>query len=167
MRISSHQFHLNAVSNIQFNTKNFNEASVQMSTNQRITKPSDDPLGAVMLLNLDAELDEFKQYESNMNAVDFNLGQQEVQLNAIVNQIYSLQGLITTAADGSMSESELKALGQEMATTFPAIVDALNATNSDGGYYFSGSETSTQPFSLDAKVISTADQMFTSLINMF
>lgn len=150
MRISSHQFHLNSIQNIQFNTKNFNEASVQMSTNQRINKPSDDPLGAVMLLNLDAELGELSQYESNMSAVNFNLGQQEVQLNAIVNQIYSLQSLITTAADGTMGTSELKALGQEMAMTFPAIVDALNATNSDGGYYFSGSETKTKPFTLDA-----------------
>ena len=149
MRISSHQFHLNSISNIQFNTARFNEASTQLATNERIAKPSDDPLGAVMLLNLDTELNSLSQYKSNMESVDFTLSQQEVKLTGIVNQIYSLQSLITTAADGSMGTEELKALGQEMSVIFPGIVDLLNGTDSDGKYYFSGSETNTKPFDLD------------------
>jgi len=150
MRVSSHQFHLNAISNIQYNTARFNEASVQLATNVRIAKPSDDPLGAVLLLNLDAELDSLSQYQSNIASVDFTLSQQEVKLTGIVNQIYSLQSLITTAADGSWGEEELKALGQEMSVIFPGIVDLLNGTDSEGKYYFSGSETNTKPFDLDA-----------------
>jgi flagellar hook-associated protein 3 FlgL len=150
MRVSSHQFHLNAISNIQYNTARFNEASVQLATNVRIAKPSDDPLGAVLLLNLDAELDSLSQYQSNIASVDFTLSQQEVKLTGIVNQIYSLQSLITTAADGSWGEEELKALGQEMSVIFPGIVDLLNGTDNEGKYYFSGSETNTKPFDLDA-----------------
>ncbi|WP_159817195.1 flagellar hook-associated protein FlgL [Colwellia sp. 20A7] len=150
MRVSSHQFHLNAISNIQYNTARFNEASVQLATNVRIAKPSDDPLGAVLLLNLDAELDSLSQYQSNIASIDFTLSQQEVKLTGIVNQIYSLQSLITTAADGSWGEEELKALGQEMSVIFPGIVDLLNGTDSEGKYYFSGSETNTKPFDLDA-----------------
>lgn len=149
MRVSSHQFHLNAISNIQYNTARFNEASVQLATNVRIAKPSDDPLGAVLLLNLDTELDSLSQYKSNMQSVDFTLSQQEVKLTGIVNQIYSLQSLITTAADGSMGTEELKALGQEMSVIFPGIVDLLNGTDNEGKYYFSGSETNTKPFDLD------------------
>jgi flagellar hook-associated protein 3 FlgL len=150
MRVSSHQFHLNAISNIQYNTARFNEASVQLATNVRIAKPSDDPLGAVLLLNLDTELDSLSQYKSNIASVDFTLSQQEVKLTGIVNQIYSLQSLITTAADGSMGAEEIKALGQEMSIIFPGIVDLLNGTDSEGKYYFSGSETNTKPFDLDA-----------------
>ncbi|MCQ8877509.1 flagellar hook-associated protein FlgL [Pseudoalteromonas shioyasakiensis] len=149
MRISSHQFHINSIKNIQYNTERYNEAAVQLATNQRITKPSDDPLGAVMLLNLESELESLSQYEANMDAANFTLGQQEVQLTGIVNQIYSLQGLITTAADGSMGTEELKALGQEMAVIFPGIVDLLNATDSEGKYFFSGSQTDTKPFELN------------------
>ena len=149
MRISSHQFHLNSISNIQFNTANFNKTSVQMATNERITKPSDDPLGAVMLLNLDTELEKLLQFKSNIESVDFTLSQQEVKLTGIVNQIYSLQSLITTAADGSMNVDQLKALGQEMSILFPGIIDLLNGTDSEGKYYFSGSETNTKPFDLD------------------
>lgn len=150
MRVSSHQFHLNSIKNIQSNTENFNEKSTQLATNKRILKPSDDPLGTVMIMNLGSEIKSLEQYKTNMDAVNFSLGQQEVQLTGIVNQIYSLQSLITTAADGSMGESEIKALGQEMSVAFPAIVDLLNATDSDGKYYFSGSKTDEQPFQIDA-----------------
>ena len=150
MRVSSHQFHLNSIKNIQSNTENFNEKSIQLATNKRILKPSDDPLGTVMIMNLGSEIKSLEQYKTNMDAVNFSLGQQEVQLTGIVNQIYSLQSLITTAADGSMGESEIKALGQEMSVAFPAIVDLLNATDSDGKYYFSGSKTDEKPFQIDA-----------------
>jgi flagellar hook-associated protein 3 FlgL len=149
MRISSHQFHLNSISNIQYNTARFNESSTQLATNIRIAKPSDDPLGAVMLLNLDTELNALSQYKSNIQSIDFTLSQQEVKLTGIVNQIYSLQSLITTAADGSMGAEEIKALGQEMSVIFPGIVDLLNGTDNEGKYYFSGSETNTKPFDLD------------------
>ena len=150
MRVSSHQFHLNSIKNIQSNTENFNEKSIQLATNKRILKPSDDPLGTVMIMNLGSEIKSLEQYKTNMDAVNFSLGQQEVQLTGIVNQIYSLQSLITTAADGSMGEAEIKALGQEMSVAFPAIVDLLNATDSDGQYYFSGSKTDEKPFQIDA-----------------
>lgn len=149
MRISSHQFYTNTVQNIQSNSSNYNEKSVQMSTNQRILKPSDDPLGTVLLMNLDSEIETLDQYKTNMNNVNFSLGQQEVQLEGVVNHLRSLQSLITTAADGTYSNEEIKALGQEMSITFPGIVDLLNATDSDSKYYFSGSKTETKPFEVD------------------
>ncbi|MCF7518766.1 MULTISPECIES: flagellar hook-associated protein FlgL [unclassified Pseudoalteromonas] len=150
MRISSHQFHLNSIKNIQHNTAEFNKASVQLSTNERISKPSDDPLGAVMLLKLESEIESLSQYQSNMDAVNYALGQQEVQLTGIVNQSYSLQELITTAADGSMGTEQLKALGQEMRVIFQGMLDLMNAQDGEGRYLFSGSETNNKPFIQDA-----------------
>jgi flagellar hook-associated protein 3 FlgL len=149
MRISTHQFHLNNISNIEHSTGLYNKYSVQLATNERILKPSDDPLGTVMVMTLDNELKLLEQYKSNMGAVDFTMGQQETQLTSIVNLLSSLQSLVTTAADGAMGVDELKALGQEMSVLFPGMVDLLNATNGEGQYYFSGSETNTKPFQLD------------------
>lgn len=150
MRVSSHQFHNNAIKNIQTNASIFNEKSVQQATNQRLLKPSDDPLSAVMISNLNSEINSLEQYKTNMQAVEYSLGQQEVQLEGIVNYIFSLQSLITTTADGSLSDDDVKAIGEELSVTFPAIVDLLNATDSAGNYYFSGSQTDTKPFEVDA-----------------
>lgn len=150
MRISSHQLYLTTVSNIQQGTEAFNKYSVQLATSERILKPSDDPLGTMTVMNLDTQLKSLEQYKSNMDDIEYTLGQQETQLTSIVDLLISLQGLVTTAADGSMGPDEIVALGQEMSVLFPAMVDLLNATNGSGEYFFSGSETQTMPFQLDA-----------------
>lgn len=150
MRVSSNQYHLTTIRNIQQSTAEYSKLSTQLATNQRIQKPSDDPLGSVMLLTLNSELTKLDQYKSNMNAVHFNLGQQETQLSSIVNTLYSVQEIVTTAADGSMGQTELEAFSQELAVLMPAIVDLLNAKDGNGNYYFSGSLTDVMPFERDA-----------------
>ncbi|MDX3774317.1 flagellar hook-associated protein FlgL [Chromatiaceae bacterium AAb-1] len=150
MRVSSHQYHLNTIRTIQQNTEEYSKTSIQLATNRRILKPSDDPLGAVMLLTLDSELTTLKQYTNNMSAVNYNLGQQETHLNSIVNLLGSMQELATTAANDSNSAYELEAFGQEMEVLFQGIVDALNAKDGTGRYYFSGSEIDVVPFQFDA-----------------
>ncbi len=150
MRVSTNQIHQTTIRNIEQGSSLYNKYSVQLATNERIAKPSEDPLGTVMLMTLDAELSSLDQYQSNMEAVEFTLGQQESQISSIVNLLSSLQSLVTTAADGSMGTEELEALGQEMQVLFPGIVDLLNATDGDGRYYFSGSQTGTMPFQQDA-----------------
>ncbi|MEE2024039.1 flagellar hook-associated protein FlgL [Alkalimonas mucilaginosa] len=150
MRVSSNQYHLNTIRNIQQATAEYSKLSTQLGTNQRIQKPSDDPLGTVMLLTLNSELTKLEQFKANMNAVHFNLGQQETQLSSIINTLYSVQEIVTTAADGSMGQAELQAFSQELSVLFPAIVDLLNATDGNGNYYFSGSLTDVKPFERDA-----------------
>lgn len=149
MRVSSNQYHLTTIRNIQQATAEYSKLSTQLATNQRIQKPSDDPLGAVMLLTLNSELTKLEQYQANMDAVHFNLGQQETQLSSIVNTLFSVQEIVTTAADGAMGQAELEAFAQELSVLFPAIVDLLNAKDGNGNYYFSGSQTDVKPFEPD------------------
>lgn len=149
MRVSSNQYHLTAIRNIQQSTAEYSKLSTQLATNQRIQKPSDDPLGSVMLLTLDSELTKLEQYKKNMDAVHFNLGQQETQLSSIVNTLNSVQEIVTTAADGSMGQAELEAFSQELSVLFPAIVDLMNAKDGNDNYYFSGSLTDVMPFERD------------------
>jgi flagellar hook-associated protein 3 FlgL len=149
MRVSSNQYHLTTIRNIQQSTAEYSKLSTQLATNQRIQNPSDDPLGSVMMLTLNSELTKLEQYKSNMNAVHFNLGQQETQLSSIVNTLYSIQEIVTTAADGTMGQAELEAFSQELAVLMPGIVDLLNAKDGNGNYYFSGSLTDVKPFERD------------------
>jgi flagellar hook-associated protein 3 FlgL len=149
MRVSSNQYHLTTIRNIQQSTAEYSKLSTQLATNQRIQRPSDDPLGSVMLLTLNSELTKLEQYKKNMDAVHFNLGQQETQLSSIVNTLFSVQEIVTTAADGSMGQAELEAFSQELSVLFPAIVDLLNAKDGNDNYYFSGSLTDVKPFERD------------------
>ena len=150
MRISSSQYHDTAIRNIQTSSQKYSQLSVQMATNQRITKPSDDPLGSVLVLRLDSELTSLEQYGKNMELVTYTLSQQETQLSSINNLLLSVQSLVTAAADASYGEDELKAMANELAVLMPGIADLLNAKDGDGNYLFAGSEIDKQPFVKDA-----------------
>ena len=150
MRISSSQYHDTAIRNIQTSSQKYSQLSVQMATNQRITKPSDDPLGSVLVLRLDSELTSLEQYGKNMELVTYTLSQQETQLTSINNLLLSVQSLVTAAADASYGEDELKAMANELAVLMPGIADLLNAKDGDGNYLFAGSEIDQQPFVKDA-----------------
>jgi flagellar hook-associated protein 3 FlgL len=149
MRISSSQYHDTAIRNIQTSSQKYSQLSVQMATNQRITKPSDDPLGSVLVLRLDSELTSLEQYGKNMELVTYTLSQQETQLTSINNLLLSVQSLVTAVADASYGEDELKAMANELAVLMPGIADLLNAKDGDGNYLFAGSEIDQQPFVKD------------------
>ena len=100
MRISSSQFHDTTIRNIQDSSAKYSKLSVQMATNERITRPSDDPLGSVLVLRLNSELTSLEQYGQNMELVTYTLSQQETQLTSINHLLLSVQSLTTAAADG-------------------------------------------------------------------
>ncbi|MDR7121104.1 flagellar hook-associated protein FlgL [Rheinheimera soli] len=149
MRISSSQYHETAIRNIQTSSQKYSQLSVQMATNQRITKPSDDPLGSVLVLRLDSELTSLEQYGKNMKLVTYTLSQQETQLSSMNNLLLSVQSLVTAAADASYGADELKAMANELAVLMPGIVDLLNAKDGNGNYFFAGSEIDQPPFVKD------------------
>ncbi|GAA0678879.1 MULTISPECIES: flagellar hook-associated protein FlgL [Rheinheimera] len=149
MRISSSQYHETAIRNIQTSSAKYSQLSVQMATNERITKPSDDPLGSVLVLRLDSELTSLEQYGKNMELVTYTLSQQETQLSSINNLLLSVQSLVTAAADASYGEDELKAMANELAVLMPGIADLLNAKDGNGNHLFAGSEIDQQPFIKD------------------
>jgi flagellar hook-associated protein 3 FlgL len=149
MRISSSQYHETAIRNIQTSSAKYSQLSVQMATNERITKPSDDPLGSVLVLRLDSELTSLEQYGKNMELVTYTLSQQETQLTSINSLLLSVQTLVTAAADASYGTDELQAMANELAVLMPGIADLLNAKDGNGNFLFAGSEIDQQPFVKD------------------
>ena len=149
MRVSSNQYHLDTIRNIQGAIERYSKLSVQLATNERISTPSDDPLGAISLRSFDAQLSTLEQYQANIDAVNFNLGQQEAQLSGIVEIIYTMQTLATQAANGANGSNELAAYAQELSVLAPAITDLMNAQDGSGRFMFGGSIVGQPPFQLD------------------
>lgn len=149
MRISSSQFHDATIRNIQQSSEKYSQLSVQLASNKKITRPSDDPLGSVLVLRLNSELTSLEQYGENMGLVTYTLRQQETQLTSINHLLLSVQSLTTAAADGSYGTTELQAMANEMAVLMPGIADLLNARDGNGNYLFAGSDIDQPPFIKD------------------
>ncbi|WP_334021388.1 flagellar hook-associated protein FlgL [Alteromonas sp. S015] len=149
MRVSSDFFHQTTIRNIQRSSVEYSDLSVQMASGKRIQRPSDDPLGKVSLMTLESQLRDLEQYERNIESVNFELSQQESQLTGIMDQLFSVQGLVIQAADGSSGPSEIQAYAQELSALESNIVSFLNSRDGSGHAYFGGSELDTEPFLLD------------------
>lgn len=62
MRITNQMMINSSISNIQVNKNQMNTLSTELSTQKKISKPSDDPIIAIRALRLRSSLDEVTQY---------------------------------------------------------------------------------------------------------
>ena len=62
MRITNQMMINSSISNIQVNKNQINTLSTELSTQKKISKPSDDPIIAIRALRLRSSLDEVTQY---------------------------------------------------------------------------------------------------------
>lgn len=83
MRISTAQMHKQALSSMQRQQANVQETQLQIASGKRILKPSDDPVGAVRVLNLNSNISTVEQYSRNIAQAQAGLGYQESVLTSV------------------------------------------------------------------------------------
>lgn len=140
MRISTNQIQLSMLDNLQNGFGEYARLDRQISTNKRILQPSDDPVGSVQLLGLHKEQSAMAQYQKNIANAKSQLSQGELQLDTMTNMLMRLRELTQTAANGSLSEDDRKAVASEVAIIKEGLLDLANARNESGSSLFSGSK---------------------------
>ena len=141
--------------NIKFNmiTNNISSVSSQygdlmekLSTQKKINRPSDDPIGTNDVLDFRTALMAIEQYQSNITDANISLSIAETNLSGLRNIVNEAIGIaITESGSGASTETRQASL-----STLNAMIDEalslLNAKNGDS-YLFGGSATDVQPFS--------------------
>lgn len=122
----------------------------QMATQKRINVPSDDPVVATRLVQLNREQSAIKQYQSNITGLSGALSRQEANIDAMSKQLLALNDKLLSAANGGVhSDQDMAGYGAELSSMLDSLVASLNAQNESGGYLFSGTKTDTKPVSWD------------------
>ncbi len=143
MRITNKIMQRNNLANINTNKIYQDRLSTQMSTQKKISRPSDDPVVAIRALRLRSSVTEITQYYSK------NIPDAESWLNVTEDALLNLSKIVTSMIDqctkGSNSYEkpadrqiileQLKALGDEVYTTGDA--------DFAGRYVFTGYRTNT------------------------
>ncbi|MGN5161794.1 lateral flagellar hook-associated protein LfgL [Aeromonas dhakensis] len=140
MRISTNQIQLSMLDNLQYGFGEYARLDRQISTNKRILQPSDDPVGSVRLLGLKKEQVAMEQYQKNIANAKSQLSQGEIQFDTMTNMLSRLRDLTQTAANGSLSEDDRRAVSSELAIIKDGLLDLANARNESGSTLFSGSQ---------------------------
>ncbi|MCG7584080.1 flagellar hook-associated protein FlgL [Photobacterium sp. OFAV2-7] len=150
MRLSTAQLNSVMLTSMQTSTTGVNKSFMQMSSGERMLKPSDDPLGSVQLMMLDREQANINQFQKNISNLEAQLGQTESHLDASNNAVLRAQELATSVLNASNSTTAgREAIATELDAILDQLADIANSKNPNGDYIFAGTLTDTQPVAKD------------------
>lgn len=135
------------LSDMRRNMANYNKSIEQLSSSTKINHLTDDPIGAVNVLNTNRQLGQIETFETNV-------GMASAELAALGDLMELASGYLTQARDKALqannqtyNESSLKALKTEIDEITKTMVDLANTEYNDN-YIFAGANTKTIPYEI-------------------
>ncbi|MGU3842542.1 flagellar hook-associated protein FlgL, partial [Vibrio diabolicus] len=141
MRISDNQFSQMMLQSLQGNNAGLGHVLQQMTTGERLTKLSDDPMASIKLLNLDRENSAIAQYQNNIANVKTTLSSQETHLDSVKESLMSMRDIALWGANGSLTDQDRTGMITELKSYRDSIESSFNAQDEEGHYLFSGTIT--------------------------
>lgn len=105
-----------------------NDALTQVETQYRVNVPSDDPAAAALYSNNLAATSQATQYLQNINSLTGSLQVGDSALSSAVTILNRAVTLGTEGGNGTLSTTQLQALGQEVAQIQQQMVGIANTT---------------------------------------
>lgn len=136
---------LRGILNVQsqlFKTQN------QIATGRRVLQPSDDPVAAARILQLEQELSRLDQFKKNIDGVEASLMLQDTQMDAVTNLLVRVRELTLTAGNASLSANERQGIAAELANRLEELANLTNTRSVTGEYIFGGYQGEQPPFAL-------------------
>ena len=146
MRISTIQTYNRGLKNIQRVTNAGAESQNQISTGRKFNAPSDDPIAATRILQLNQELAVRDQYKRNIISVTNRLSLEESILDGVGNVLQRIREIAVQTGDGSLSKNDRGFLAEEVSVRIDKMLGLLNTKDSNGEFIFAGYKGGTQPF---------------------
>ncbi len=143
MRISDNQFSQMMLQSLQSNSASLGKVLQQMSTRERLTKLSDDPMASIKLLNLERENSAIAQYQSNIANLKTTLSSQETHLDSVNESLKSMRDIVLWGANGSLTDQDRSGMITELKSYRDSIESSFNAQDEEGHFLFSGTKTDT------------------------
>lgn len=118
----------------------------QVATGRKILTASDDPIAAARVLEVTQSDSVNTQFQVNRQTATSSLSQVESILSNATNLIQDVQALAVQAGNGSMSDSDRKAISVEVRSKLDDLLGLANSGDGAGSYLFSGYKATTLPF---------------------
>ncbi|MDW1501905.1 flagellar hook-associated protein FlgL, partial [Vibrio sp. YT-19(2023)] len=132
MRISDNQFSQMMLQSLQSNSAGLGKVLQQMSTRERLTKLSDDPMASIKLLNLERENSAIAQYQSNIANLKTTLSSQETHLDSVSESLKSMRDIVLWGANGSLTDQDRSGMITELKGYRDSIESSFNAQDEEG-----------------------------------
>ncbi len=145
MRITQNITAQNSIYNLQQGRAKLDKLQELSATGANINRPSDDPIGASLLLSLSDQLKAGDQYSSNITKASTFLQVSSTALQGMADTMQQAKTLISTIASGTTDPTERANVAEQLTTLKKTLVDYGN-TQLGNQYVFGGANGAT-PFS--------------------
>lgn len=164
MRISSNTLRHAFLSTLQTSQRQLVDTQTRIATGRRINVPSDDPLGAARIADLDASLLRTSQYGTNAVLARNRLSLEEETLVGVAENLQRSYELAVQANNATVSDGDRAAIALELRERLDSVIALSNSVDAGGNYLFSGHRERIRPFSVTASgVVYNGDQGSRSL----
>jgi flagellar hook-associated protein 3 FlgL len=143
MRITSGMISRSTLRNIEANQTRTEELQNQITSGSRITRPSDDPIGAARALSLQDGLSQSQQYLKNIDQALSFINTSDAALDSVTQALGRGRELGVQAANGTLSASDRAAIQSEIEQIQSHVLDL--AGSKYGAYYLFSGTASSEP----------------------
>lgn len=149
MRVTNNMIHKGLTENIQSAMKQMNKNYTRLSTGKMISRPSDDPVGLIIGMRLKDGIATGERYHKNAQTAVGILNSADSALNEMTGVLHRLTELATKAANGTMDQTALDAVMNEVLEMRNHLYQIAN-TQFENSYIFAGQRTNQPAYSLVA-----------------
>ena len=148
MRVSDLTISNNYINNLNTTKKRLDKLQKEVSTQTKISVPSDSPSGTVKILRYNGRLTQADTYSKNIETSLSFLEQTTAQLNTIQTQTSDLLAKFTELKNATV-DSSLNIYAEKVDDAIKTMLDAANS-EFDGKYIFGGTDYSQAPYGYNA-----------------
>lgn len=147
MRISSSWAQqANAYSLINQSAK-VNKIQLQMSTGNKVTTASDDPVAAAHIAVLNLNIKQTEQYQKNISVGQTRLDQEANIVTSAIEVVNKINELAIRGVNDATGSAVRAQIAEEMKSLKDQLLSLANTQDENGDYIFSGLKADQVPFS--------------------
>jgi len=146
VRVSTYQMHNDALRTISAHQSAIAHNQVQLSTGNRIIRPSDDPVGAAQLAGFERDLGTIEQYQRNIGVARGDMMLIDDALADASSLLQNAREESVRALNGIMTDQDRKGIAQEIRQIADQLLAVANTSDEAGRFVFAGFQANTKPF---------------------
>ncbi|MCA1040476.1 flagellar hook-associated protein FlgL [Bacillus infantis] len=144
MRVTQSMLSNNMLRNLSNSYSKLGKLQDQISTQKKFTKPSDDPVSAMLAMNYRTDLNRIEQFQRNIGEAKNWIDSTDDALDKGVMALQRIRELTVQASNGTLEGDQKKNIMEEIKQLKEHLVN-IGETQVGGKYIFNGTQTNVKP----------------------
>lgn len=145
MRITDKVLNKTFTSNLAFASERLYESEMQVLTNKKLNKPSDNPVDALNSLAVRSKISDIEQYQRNISRSQTLLQNTETVVSQVSGIFERLHGLVVQGASDNTGPTDKVSISYEVNQLLEQVYNLAN-TRSETIYMFAGTNNDNPPY---------------------